>query len=147
MATTSSTSKVIIYTLFILAAVTAVIGVLIMTDIGQIFGVEKKWVIWYFKNSVTIQLLSLVFIVAAIYLATKHHLQSKKWAIIIGAAWLLCIGMSKYLTPYFLFRTQQNKSEYISIAETDKLEYLKDDDRVLVVDHNGEQKAYSPNHI
>lgn len=118
-----------------------------MTDIGQIFGVEKKWVVWYFKNSVTIQVLSLIFIVAAIFLAVRHHMQSKKWAIIVGVAWLLCIGMSKYLTPYFLFRSQQNKSVYISIAEAEKMDYLKNDDRLLVVDHNGVQKAYPPENI
>jgi len=140
-------SRLIVYTLFILAGITAIVGVMIMTDIGQIFGVEKKWVVWYFKNSVSIQLFSLVLIVAAIVMANKHKLQSKKWAIIVGVAWLLCIGMSKYLTPYFLFRSQQNRSEYISIAEAEKRNYLKGQDRVLVVDHNGFQKAYSPEHI
>lgn len=140
-------SRLIVYILFILAGITAIVGVLIMTDIGQIFGVEKKWVVWYFKNSVSIQLFSLVLIVAAIVMANKHKLQSKKWAIIIGVSWLLCIGMSKYLTPYFLFRSQQNRSEYISIAEAEKRDYLKGQDRVLVVDHNGFQKAYSPEHI
>jgi len=147
MKPTESKSKLIVYTLFALALLTALIGVLIMTDIGQIFGVEKKWVVWYFKNSVSIQLFSLVLIIAALILANKHKLQSKKWAIIIGAAWLLCIGMSKYLTPYFLFRSQQNKSVYISIPEAEEKEYLSGDDRVLVINHNGVQKAYPPEHI
>lgn len=143
----TSKSKIIVYAAFAIAAITAVIGVLIMTDIGQIFGVEKKWVVWYFKNSVSIQIVSLIFIALAIYLARTYKMQSKKWAIIIGVAWLLCIGMSKYLTPYFLFRSQQYKSEYISIAESEKRDYLQDEDRLLVVNHNGVQKAYSPNHI
>ncbi len=89
----------------------------------------------------------MILIVTGILFANKFKLQSKKWAIIFGAAWLLCIGMSKYLTPYFLFRSQQNRSAYISISEAEKIDYLKDDDRVLVVDHNGIQKAYSPEHI
>ena len=143
----NSKSKYLIYGLFIAAFLTAVIGVLIMTDIGQIFGVEKKWVVWYFKNSVTIQLLSLAFIIGGVVLANKHKLQSRKWALLLGIAWLLCIGMSKYLTPYFLFRSQQNKSEYISISESEKRDYLSGDDRVLVVNHNGVQKAYPPEFI
>lgn len=147
MEQTNSKSKYLVYILFFVAFITAVIGVLIMTDIGQIFGVEKKWVVWYFKNSVTIQVVSLVFIIAAIVLANKNKLQSKKWAILLGVAWLLCIGMSKYLTPYFLFRSQQNKSEYISISESEKRDYLSGDDRVLVINHNGVQKAYPPEFI
>lgn len=147
MEQTNSKSKYLVYILFFVAFITAVIGVLIMTDIGQIFGVEKKWVVWYFKNSVTIQVVSLVFIIAAIVLANKNKLQSKKWAILLGVAWLLCIGMSKYLTPYFLFRSQQNKSEYISISESEKRDYLSGDDRVLVINHNGAQKAYPPEFI
>ncbi|MGI9530503.1 DUF3179 domain-containing (seleno)protein [Lutimonas sp.] len=142
-----SQSKYLVYALFIAAFLTALIGVLIMTDIGQIVGVEKKWVVWYFKNSVTIQLLSLVFIIAGIVLANKHKFQTKKWAVLLGVAWLLCIGMSKYLTPYFLFRSQQYKSEYISISESEKRQYLSGDDRVLVVNHNGVQKAYPPEFI
>ena len=45
-----------------------------------------------------------------------------------------------------MFRSQQHNAEYISIAEADE-EYLEDEDRVLVVDYNGVQRAFPPEYI
>ena len=135
-----------IYALFAFALFTAGMGAIIMTDVGQIFGIEKSWVVWYFKNSVLIMLISTLAIVPALFLARKHKIQGTKWTIVFAAAWLLLILSSKYLTPYFMFRSQQHNAEYISIAEADE-EYLEDDDRVLVVDYNGVQRAFPPEYI
>jgi hypothetical protein len=44
-----------------------------------------------------------------------------------------------------MFRAQQYDANYISIK--DAANYLKDEDRVLVVDHNGVQKAFPPDYI
>ena len=115
--------QTIVYVLYALAAITAVMGVIIMTDVGQLMGVSKSTVVWYFKNSVIIMVLSFIFLVLATYFANKILGLKRIWLIGIAAIWLGCIISSKYLTPYFLFRSQQNKSVYISIPEAKN--YLK----------------------
>jgi hypothetical protein len=44
-----------------------------------------------------------------------------------------------------MFRSQQHNAVYISIP--DAKDYLKNEDRVLVVDYNGVQRAYAPEYI
>jgi hypothetical protein len=134
--------KIVSYTLLFLALISALSGVVIMTDIGQIFGIDKAWIIWYFSNRTMIQVISLLLFVAAVFLLNREKLLSTKVIVILGICWLGAMVASKYLTPYLMFRSQQHDSTYISIAEAS--DYLNDDDRVLVVDHNGVQKAYPP---
>jgi hypothetical protein len=137
--------KLLTYFLFILAGISACMGVVIMTDIGQLFGIEKPWVVWYFKNSVFIMSISFAFLISAIFLVKKYVGQKNIWTVAIIAIWVLCILSSKYLTPYLMFPAQQDSAEYISIL--DAKDYLKSEDRVLVVDYNGVQKAYPPEYI
>lgn len=137
--------KMVVYVLFILGGITAGVGAIFMTDIGQIFGIEKSVIVWYFKYSTIIILISLILLVTAIFIANKNHLQSKKWSIIFSITWLLLIATSKYLTPYILFRAQQYNAKYIPISEAEG--YLEDTDRVLVVNYNDVQKAYPPENI
>jgi len=137
--------RIIVYILFVFSAIIALMGVIIMTDIGQVFRIDKPWVVWYFKNSAIIIVVSLLALLTAVYLARTHKLQSTKWAVILSVLWIMGILTSKYLTPYILFNTKQDSAEYITISEAKG--YLEDDDRVLVVDHNGVQRAYPPEYI
>jgi len=137
--------KIIIYFLLLVAAITAFSGAIIMTDVGQIFGIDKSWVVWYFSNSAVIIIISFVFFMASIFLIFKEKLFSTKVIVILSVLWIGGLLVSKYMTPYLMFRAQQYDAKYISIH--DAADYLKDDDRVLVVDYNGVQKAYPPEYI
>ena len=142
----ASKSKLILsYILFAIAAITAVSGVLIMTDIGQIFGIAKKVVVGFFENSTLIFITSAVTLLLAFIFYSRIKPLNKKWTIAILVVWGLCLISSKYLTPYFLFQTQQDNAKYISIAEAG--DYMEDDERVLVVNHNGVQRAFPPEKI
>ena len=134
--------KIISYTLLILGVISALSGVVIMTDLGQIFGIDKSWIIWYFSNRTMIQVVSLLLFVAAVFLLNREKFLSTKVIVFLSICWLGAMVASKYLTPYMMFRSQQHDSKYISIEEAS--DYMNDADRVLVVDHNGVQKAYPP---
>ncbi len=131
--------------LYILSGILAGMGAIIMTDLGQVFGISKSTVLWYFRNSSFILFASFLFLVGAFLLAIKHKLQARKSMVFLAVAWLLAVLTSKYMTPYLMFRTQQENAEYISIKEAKG--YLKNEDRVLVVDYNGVQRAYPPETI
>ena len=134
--------KITSYTLLILGVISALSGVVIMTDLGQIFGIDKSWIIWYFSNRTMIQVVSLLLFVAAVFLLNREKFLSTKVIVFLSICWLGAMIASKYLTPYMMFRSQQHDSKYISIEEAS--DYMNDADRVLVVDHNGVQKAYPP---
>ena len=134
--------KVISYTLLFLGLILAFSGVVIMTDLGQIFGIDKSWIVWYFSNRALIQVMSLLFFAGAVFLLNREKFLSTKVIVFLSVCWLVALAASKYLTPYLMFRSQQHDSKYISIAEAS--DYMNDEDRVLVVDHNGVQKAYPP---
>ncbi len=144
-ATSNRQKNKLVITLYLVAGLTACLGVVIMTDIGQLMGINKSWIVWYFENSFYIMAFSLAFLILAIYQSKKHTNQKTHWIVIISLVWLICIISSKYLTPYLMFRSQQNNAVYISIP--DAMDYLENGDRVLVVDYNGVQKAYPPEYI
>lgn len=137
--------SIVIYLLLFVAAVSSFLGAIIMTDVGQIFGIDKSWVVWYFSNSTVIVLVSVISFLAAIYLIRKEKLFTTKTVVILSMIWICGLLISKYMTPYLMFRAQQYDAKYISIQESSG--YLEDSDRVLVVDHNGVQKAYPPEYI
>lgn len=137
--------RALIYVCYAIGSFLVLIGTIIMTDGGQMLGIEKSVVVWYFQNSTLILGASAVFFFGAMYLAVKNGIQSKKWALVFSAFWLICILATKLLTPYILFRAQQDNAEYIPIDQVD--DYMQDDDRVLVINYNGEQKAFPPKAI
>ena len=137
--------KIILGILMLLAGLTALIGVFIMTDIGQIIGVEKSTIVRYFEQSRSIMWFSFLLLVAAIILNVRKKLV-KTWIMVtFGILWSVAIISTKYLSPYILFRTLQYNSEFISIQ--DAHDYLQNDDIVYVLDLNGVQRAYPRDYI
>ena len=64
--------KPITVILLILSLLAAFAGVLIMTDMGQIFGISKEVIVFYFRNNVYIILFSFVALLAAYLINRKH---------------------------------------------------------------------------
>lgn len=137
--------KIILSILLFLAGALALLGVFIMTDIGQIIGVKKSTVVMYFESSNIIMLVSFLFLIGAIILNVRKKL-FKTWVMVIsGFLWSVAIISTKYLSPYILFQTQQYNSEFIPIE--DAHDYLKNDDVVYIIDLNGVQRAYPREYI
>ncbi len=137
--------KIILGVLMVLAGLTALIGVYIMTDIGQIMGVEKSTIVMYFENNTSIMWFSFLLLLGALILNFQKKL-IKTWVIVVfSLLWCGAIVATKYLSPYILFRTQQYTSEFISIK--DAHDYLANDDIVFALDLNGVQRAYPRDYI
>ena len=137
--------KIILIFLMVLAGLTALIGVYIMTDIGQIMGVDKSTIVMYFENNKAIMWFSFLLLLTAVAFNYRNKL-IKTWVLVVfSLLWCGAIIATKYLSPYILFQTQQYNSEFISIK--DAHDYLKNDDVVFVVDLNGVQKAYPRDYI
>ena len=107
--------NILIYLLLFVAAVSAFSGAIIMTDVGQIFGIDKSWVVWYFSNSTVIVLVSVISFLAAIFLIQKEKMFTTKTIVILSVIWVGGLLVSKYMTPYLMFRAQQYDAKYISI--------------------------------
>jgi hypothetical protein len=137
--------KILFFLLLFVAGVTALAGAIIMTDLGQVFGIDKFWVVWYFRNSVVILIVSFIFLVSAIVFNWKKKIIRSWIIIVLSILWLGAFFSSKYLVPYLMFSAQQYDAEYVLIK--DASDYLADDDIVFVVDYNGEQKAYPPKYM
>ena len=75
--------KVISYTLLFLGLILAFSGVVIMTDLGQIFGIDKSWIVWYFSNRTMIQVISLLLFAAAVFLLNRDKFLSTKVIVIL----------------------------------------------------------------
>lgn len=132
--------KIITWILYGVALFIVGAGALIMTDAGQYYKIGKTSVVFYFKFSDLLYILSFILIVPAIYLSMKYKLL-KRWLLIaLPAVWLVFLLSAKYATPYFMFVTQQHDAEYMSIQEAEN--YLEPNDIVYVVEYNGEAKAF-----
>ena len=138
--TTSGKPKTLIWVLYLLAIFIVGMGALIMTDVGQIFRINKEMVVFYFKFSNLLFIISFILLAVAVYLSVKHK-ALKRWLLIgLPVVWLGLLLSSKFATPYVMFVSQQHTSEFISIQKADN--YLDPTDIVYVVDYNGEAKAY-----
>jgi hypothetical protein len=111
-----------------------------MTDFGQLFGISKTVVVGYFRNNVIITVVSLIFLAVGVLLNIKKGWLKKKVMIVIIVVWVFSLLSTKYVAPYFLFRTHQYNAEYVKAKDAGG--YLEDDDVVFAIDLNGETKAY-----
>lgn len=138
--------KKLTYLLYIVGTFLVVIGAFIMTDIGQMLKVKKESVVWFYEYGNWVIIVSGLIFFAGVYLAGKTGIQKKKGQLLMGLLWVLAVLVTKTMTPYLLFPAQQNEARYVAINETGE-DYLADDDRVLVINYNGVQKAYPAKYI
>lgn len=139
-------SKQILISSLFIAAITALSGAIIMTDIGQLFGIAKSWIVWYFSNKILLLIISLVFLGIAVFINWKHTFLKKWIMIVLCCLWVGAFLASFYLVPYLMFPAKQNNAKYVAIHELSE-DYLEDEDIVFVLDYNGEQKAYPPEYM
>jgi len=138
-------SKIVIAILLVLSGSLAVAGVIIMTDFGQLFGIDKSIIVTYFKHNVAFSALSLVLFGIAIYLNRQVKLMKRSLTITLSVMMVIALLSSKYVTPYLLFRTHQYDAVYKNVKDTK--DYLEASDIVYVIDLNGETKAFPQKYI
>ena len=135
-----------IIALLVFALLASFLGVFIMTDMGQIFGVAKQTVVWYFKNNSWIIGLSLIALLAAIFLNRKNQIFSQKVVWISAGLWVVFVLSTKFVTPYLMFGTTQEGAEFSDSSSLPN-DYLDDEEVVFVIDRNGVQRAYPRSYI
>lgn len=143
--TSNKRNKTIVILLFTIAGVLVGSGAIIMTDLGQLFGVSKPVIVTYFMNNVLIIAASFVLMVVAIVLNEKVKFIKRLYIYILCGLWVVAVFSTKYLVPYFMLKSQQNDAEYVSVEKGN--EYINDNDIVFVIDWNGVQKAYPREYI
>lgn len=138
--------RILFIVLLIISGIIAASGAVIMTDLGQMFGVSKQLVISYFLNNRILILISFLALAAAVVINFRIHLL-KKWVIgSLCALWLIAVLSTKYVVPYAMFRTHQYNAEFMDINDV-REDYLQDDDIVYAINFNGEQKAIPAKYI
>ena len=116
-----------------------------MTDMGQLLGIKKSVIVYYFNNNSWIIFLSFVALAVAFVLNRKHQILKMKSFAWIGLLWLVLVLSTKYVTPYIMFGATQEGAEFIKIKDAG--DYLADDEVVFVIDRNGVQRAYPRSYI
>ena len=139
---TRTKGKAVFGLLMASSAVLALIGVFVLTDVGQLLGISKEMVVAYFQNHLLIMFLSVALFVVAIYVNRRFSFV-RPWVLAtFGAVLLGCFIVTKYLVPYVMFPAQQHQAVYKSIEEVLAEEYLQPDDTVYVVSYNGVNRAF-----
>jgi len=129
------------------SAALALVGVFILTDVGQLLNVSKGMVVAYFQNHLLVMLLSLALFVVAVFLNRRFSLMPS-WVLALFGAFLLgCFVVTKYLVPYVMFPAQQHHAVYKSNEEVASDDYLEPDDTVYVVTHNGVSRAFPQKYL
>ena len=138
-------SKIVITVLLVLSGSLVVSGVFIMTDFGQLFGIDKSIIVAYFKYNIAFSALSLVLFGLAIRLNRKINFLKRGLIITLSVLWVIGFLSAKYVTPYMLFKTHQYDAVFKNVKDTK--DYLEDSDIVYVIDLNGETKAFPRKYI
>lgn len=129
------------------SAALALIGVFVLTDVGQLLNIGKGTVVMYFQNHLPVMFLSLALFAVAIYVNRRFSFV-RTWVLALFGAFLIgCFVVTKYLVPYVMFPAQQHHAVYTSIEEAASDDYLQPDDTVYVVSHNGVSRAFPQKYL
>ncbi len=138
-------SRVLFASLLLASALLALVGVFVMTDLGQLFSIQKSVIVSYFQANVAYMIGATLLFVFAALLNRREKILRRRWLVVFGVFLLGCFVSTKYAAPYLMFPTQQHDAVYKTIEEAEG--YLADDDTVYVVDRNGVARAYPQRYI
>jgi len=136
----------ILFNLYALAlAIFAIYSAVLMTDIGQMFGVPRDWMLNYYRYMLyfwVAQILALVILWIANFRGRFWH---PVWMGLATAGVLITFWVQEYAMP-IAFPTEQRTARYYTVAEADKV-IPEEDTRVYVVELNGEVRIFPRYHI
>jgi hypothetical protein len=138
--------KIILIVLLILSGTIAVAGAVIMTDLGQLFGVSKQIVVSYFLNNRILILVSFLALIGAVIINYRIQFMNKWVMGGLCVMWIIAILSTKYVVPYVMFRTHQYNAEFVGNNDV-YTGYIEDQDVVYAIDYNGFQKAIPAKYI
>ena len=128
--------------LLVIAVLLSAVGAVVMTDVGQFLKLDKSIVVGYFRFHQIIMGLSLLLFAIVVVIHRRQSVLRRRTILLVGAIILANIFVTKYAAPYVLFRSQQYRSVYKTLPEARALKYLKPEDVVYAVEHNGIARCY-----
>ena len=126
----------------IVAMVLVTVGFFALADLIQwLVHFPDSFTYWAFNNRFLLMVPGTAALILAIVLNAKEKFMSK-W--LMGGFTLIyfVMFMSGFIAPpYIMFRSQHYAAEYVSIDKVEEM-YLSDSDEVLVMEINGDARAY-----
>ena len=136
------TKKIAFIISLIVAMVLVAVGFFALADLIQWFvHFPDSFPYWTFNNRFLLMVPGSAALILAIVLNAKQKFMSK-W--LMGGFTLIyfVLFMSGFIAPpYIMFRSQHYAAEYVSIDQVEEM-YLSDGDEVLVMEINGDARAY-----
>lgn len=127
----------------LLAAAALAIGVLgavLLTEAGQILDLPRDWVFGFYRYRLEISVALIAVTLALVYLHFRQQ-STRHWFLgCYVATMLACVFFMNLFAPYVWLRAQHHSAIFIPVAEADSL--LQPDDDVLVLEVNGDARAY-----
>ncbi len=126
----------------IVAIVLVTVGFFALADLIQwLVHFPDSFTYWAFNNRFLLMVPGTAALILAIVLNTKQKFMSK-WLMSGFTLIYFVMFMSGFIAPpYIMFRSQHYAAEYVSIDQVEEM-YLSDSDEVLVMEINGDARAY-----
>jgi hypothetical protein len=137
-----NSKKIAFIVSIIVAMITATIGFFALADLIQwVIHFPDNFTFWTFNNRGWLMAFGLLGFITAIFLNYKK-MYIKKWVLAGFILNFLIFFMGGFIAPsYLMFRSEHYQAEYLNIEEVFP-EYLLPEDEVLVMDINGDARAY-----
>lgn len=124
----------------IAALVIGLSGAVLLTELGQLMNLPRDWVFGYFHWRVPLSIAALALAGLVVFRQLRTRLLSRWMHISFIVVLLGSLFVVNYFVPYFWLRSEQLNATFISISEADEL--LEEDEDVLVLEINGDARAY-----
>jgi len=131
----------------VVSALLALVGVLVLTDAGQLLRIGKRTVVAYFRAHNWIMVLSIALFAAAVLLNSAQNFLRPWMMVAFGVFLTACFLVTKYLAPYIMFRAKQRSAVYRSVSDVEVADYLQPESTVYVIEHNGVTRAFPQEYL
>ena len=135
-------------TLKVLMLLTAAFGLFLMalfTELGQLLNLPSEWFYAVFPSLPVISVITLIVAIVVIVLARRQSLFSGLILTLYGVVTLGTLFAANIFVPDVWLRGQHHTANYQSVADVGSR--LGDDADVLVVENNGDARAYPRDQI
>jgi hypothetical protein len=132
----------------ILMLLTTVFGLFLMalyTELGQLLNLPSDWFYAVFPSLPAISAIILVVAIVVILLARRQSLFSGLILTLYGLVTLGTLFAANIFVPDVWLRGQHHSANYLSVADIGS--QLSDEADVLVLEHNGDARAYPRDQI
>ena len=99
---------VLFASLLVASALLALVGVFVMTDLGQLFSIEKSFIVAYFGAHWAYMIAATLLFAFAAVLNRREKFLRRRWLAVFGLFLLGCFVSTRYAAPYIMFPTQQH---------------------------------------